>query len=114
MRVELWVLDLRDKKAHQLTSDGAVNLEPRFSPDGRARSVCLYFLQPALSHFCRRFDEGKLSNVQRLTEKPDSTFLDTITANSIVRSVRCGLAMARKFYSFRIAIIFTALAAFGE
>src|SRR6202030_115177 len=28
--VELWVLDLRDKKAHQLTSEGAVNLEPRF------------------------------------------------------------------------------------
>src|SRR2546422_5203641 len=31
--VELWVMDLRDGRMSQLTSGGAVNLEPRFSPD---------------------------------------------------------------------------------
>src|SRR5437016_4425714 len=32
--VELWALNIGDGSLHQLTSSGAVNLEPRFSPDG--------------------------------------------------------------------------------
>src|SRR5258708_10390224 len=33
--VELWVLNLETKRTQQLTTGGAVNLEPRFSPDGK-------------------------------------------------------------------------------
>jgi TolB protein len=33
--IELWLLDLRTGEEHALTRDGAVNVEARFSPDGR-------------------------------------------------------------------------------
>src|ERR1700679_4281509 len=33
--LELYVLDLRDGTSHALTANGAVNVEPRFSPDGK-------------------------------------------------------------------------------
>jgi len=33
--VELWVLELSSGYAHALTTNGAVNVEPRFSPDGK-------------------------------------------------------------------------------
>ena len=71
--VELWVLDLRDKKAHQLTSDGAVNLEPRFSPDGKRVAFVSTTYNRRFHIFVADFDEGKLSNVQRLTEETRST-----------------------------------------
>ena len=32
--IELWVLDVEKRQSHQITSGGAVNIEPRFSPDG--------------------------------------------------------------------------------
>src|ERR1700678_96853 len=33
--IELWSLDLRDGQMRQMTFGGAVNVEPRFSPDGK-------------------------------------------------------------------------------
>src|SRR5947207_2727684 len=33
--IDLWALDLTNKKAQPLTQNGSVNLEPRFSPDGK-------------------------------------------------------------------------------
>src|SRR3954452_23729577 len=33
--IELWRLDLRSSREQQLTSGGAVNVEPRLSPDGK-------------------------------------------------------------------------------
>ena len=33
--IELWRLDLRDGRERRLTSTGAVNVEPRLSPDGK-------------------------------------------------------------------------------
>jgi Tol biopolymer transport system component len=71
--VELWVLDLRDKKAHQLTSEGAVNLEPRFSPDGKRIAFVSTYYNRRFHIFVADFDEGKLSNVQRLTGETRST-----------------------------------------
>jgi tricorn protease-like protein len=50
--VELWVMDLRDGRMSQLTSGGAVNLEPRFSPGWEKARLCLHFLQGTLSHLC--------------------------------------------------------------
>ena len=39
--VELWSLDLRDGRTRQMTSGGAVNVEPRFSPDGKRLAFVL-------------------------------------------------------------------------
>jgi len=33
--MELWLLDLANGKTQQLTNGGAVNVEPRWSPDGK-------------------------------------------------------------------------------
>ena len=51
--VELWALDLRDGRAVQLTSGGAVNVEPRFSSRWQEDRVCLDFLQGTLPHLHR-------------------------------------------------------------
>jgi TolB protein len=32
--IELWLLNLENQQTRQLTRNGAVNVEPRFSPDG--------------------------------------------------------------------------------
>ena len=65
--VELWVLDLRDGRARQLTSGGAVNLEPRFSPDGRRLAFVSTSYKGHFHIFVGRFEDGELSEVQQLT-----------------------------------------------
>src|SRR5947209_1730581 len=65
--MELWSLNLEDGKPRQLTSSGAVNLEPRFSPDG-TRLAFVSTLNTGHFHiFVAEFREGELSNVQQLT-----------------------------------------------
>jgi TolB protein len=71
--VELWELDLGDNKAHQLTSAGAVNLEPRFSPDGKRVAFVSTSYNRRFHIFVADFDEGKLSNIRRLTGETRST-----------------------------------------
>jgi len=71
--VELWALELQDKRTHRLTSGGAVNLEPRFSPDGRRVAFVSTSYNRRFHIFVADFDEGKISNVQRLTEETRST-----------------------------------------
>ena len=39
--VELWSLDMRDGRTRKMTSGGAVNVEPRFSPGREATGVCV-------------------------------------------------------------------------
>ncbi len=65
--VDLWSLDLDSGVAKLLLRDGAVNVEPRFSPDGKR----LVFVSTA---YHRRFHiftadvgDGKLANIVRLT-----------------------------------------------
>jgi TolB protein len=65
--VELWALSLRDKQTHPLTSGGAVNLEPRFSPDGKRVAFVSTSYNRRFHIFVADFVDGKLSNVQRLT-----------------------------------------------
>jgi len=65
--VELWVLDLRDGRTVQLTSGGAVNLEPRFSRDGKRLAFVSTSYKGHFHIFVGRFEDGKLSDVQQLT-----------------------------------------------
>ncbi len=71
--VELWSLDVRDGRTRKITSGGAVNLEPRFSPDGKR----LAFISTSYKghfHICiGRFDDGLLSDVRQLTPETISS-----------------------------------------
>jgi TolB protein len=65
--VELWILELASGAAKPLLANGAVNVEPRFSPDGK-RIVFVSTLYNKRFHiFTADFDGGKLKGVERLT-----------------------------------------------
>ncbi len=65
--VELWSLDLRDGQTRQMTFGGAVNVEPRFSPDG-SRLAFVSTSYKGHFHICvARFENGALSDVRQLT-----------------------------------------------
>jgi len=70
---ELWALDLTSKKAHALTQDGSVNVEPRFSPDGRRIAFVSTSLHGRFHIFVGRFENGQLSDVERVTGENRST-----------------------------------------
>src|SRR5207253_3783769 len=63
----LWALNLQTKQTHQLTSEGAVNLEPRFSPDGKRVVFVSTSYHGHFHVFVGDFRDGALSNIQRLT-----------------------------------------------
>ena len=65
--VELWSLDLRDKHLRQMTSAGAVNVEPRFSPDGKRLAFVSTSYKGHFHIFVANFADGSLSNVEQLT-----------------------------------------------
>src|SRR5229473_2487545 len=60
-------MDLRNGRTSQLTSGAAVNLEPRFSPDGKRLAFASTSYKGRFHIFVGRFDEGRLSDVQQLT-----------------------------------------------
>jgi Tol biopolymer transport system component len=65
--LELWALDLRSKQAHPLTQQGMVNVEPRFSPDGKRIAFVSTSYNGRFHIFVGRFQDGALSDVQRWT-----------------------------------------------
>jgi Tol biopolymer transport system component len=65
--VELWALDLRDGRTRRLTSRGAVNVEPRFSPDGKRLAFVSTSYKGHFHIFSGRIENGELSDVQQLT-----------------------------------------------
>ena len=71
--VELWVLDVESGRVSQLTSNGAVNVEPRFSPDARHVAFVSTTFHGRFHIFVADFTEGKLSNIQQLTGENRST-----------------------------------------
>jgi TolB protein len=71
--VELWAFDLRERQVHALITDGAVNLEPRFSPDGKRIAFVSTSYNGRFHIFTGRFDAGSLQNVARLTGETRSS-----------------------------------------
>jgi hypothetical protein len=65
--MELWVLDLSTGSAKPLLANGAVNVEPRFSPDGKRIAFVSTSYNKRFHIFTADFVEGKLSGAQRLT-----------------------------------------------
>jgi TolB protein len=65
--ISLWALDVRSKKSHALTQDGAVNIDPRFSPDGKRVAFVSTSYHGRFHVFVGRFEDGILRDVQRLT-----------------------------------------------
>ena len=65
--IELWALDLESKRTRELTWGGVVNLEPRFSPDGKRIAFVSTSYKGHFHIFVGQFSAGELKNVQRLT-----------------------------------------------
>ena len=65
--MELWVLDLADGSAKPLLANGAVNLEPRLSPDGKRIAFVSTLYNKRFHIFTADIADGKLANVERLT-----------------------------------------------
>jgi TolB protein len=70
--MELWALDLlnsnqKSGKPRQLTSGGAVNVDPRFSPDGKRIAFVSTSYNGRFHIFAGDFSNGELTNVRRLT-----------------------------------------------
>lgn len=65
--LELQVLDLQSGTIHALTSNGAVNVEPRFSPDGKRIVFVSTSFNKRFHIFTADFENGALTHVARLT-----------------------------------------------
>ncbi|MFO1467231.1 MAG: CehA/McbA family metallohydrolase [Steroidobacteraceae bacterium] len=67
--LELWALDLASGVSKPLTRNGAINVEPRFSPDG-ARVVFTSSQDHRRFHlFMADFRDGALTNLTQLTQE---------------------------------------------
>lgn len=71
--LELHALDLATGRTTQMTNGGAVNLEPRFSPDGRRVAFVSTQHNKRFHIFTADFSGGALSNVRMLTRETTST-----------------------------------------
>jgi Tol biopolymer transport system component len=65
--MELWVLELATGAAKPLLANGAVNVEPRFSPDGKRIAFVSTLYNKRFHIFTADFDGGKLKGIERLT-----------------------------------------------
>jgi TolB protein len=65
--IELWSLNLKTGDLKQMTSGGAVNLEPRFSPDGKRLAFVSTSYKGHFHIFIADFSAGTVSNVRQLT-----------------------------------------------
>ncbi|HEV2116206.1 MAG TPA: CehA/McbA family metallohydrolase [Terriglobales bacterium] len=71
--IELHVLDVQSGRSKQLTEGGNVNVEPRFSPDGTRIAFVSTAYNGRFHIFAGDFNNGTLSNVQRLTGETRSS-----------------------------------------
>jgi TolB protein len=65
--VELWLLDTTTGRTSPLLQNGAVNVEPRFSPDGRRIVFVSTAFKGHFHLFVADFAAGKLAHLERLT-----------------------------------------------
>jgi len=70
--LELHALETATGRSHPLLANGAVNLEPRFSPDGRRLAFVSTAYQGRWHLYVGDFSSGALSNLTRITEDVDS------------------------------------------
>lgn len=71
--MELWALNLESKKQVQLTHGGAVNVEPRFSPDGKRIAFVSTQYKGHFHLFLADFADGELKNAQQLLPEARSS-----------------------------------------
>jgi TolB protein len=71
--VELQLLDLQTRQSHPLTSRGAVNVDPRFSPDGKHLAFVSTSYNGRFHIFIADFANGELTNIRRVTEETRTT-----------------------------------------
>jgi TolB protein len=67
--IELWLLNLENQQTRQLTRNGAVNVEPRFSPDGNRMAFVSTQYKGHFHIFVGDFENGELKNIQQLTRE---------------------------------------------
>jgi len=70
--MELWLFNIASGKTTQLTTGGAVNVEPRWSPDGKKLVFVSTQYNKRFHLFRADFVDGKLANVVRLTGETKS------------------------------------------
>src|SRR6266852_9056756 len=71
--MEVWLLDLATGKSKQLTNGGAVNVEPRWSPDGKKLAWVSTQYNGRFHIFAGGVENGTLKNVARLTGETKSS-----------------------------------------
>jgi TolB protein len=65
--IELWALNPETRRSRQLTSGGAVNVEPRFSQEGKHLAFVSTSYKGRFHIFVGDFSNGELSNSRRRT-----------------------------------------------
>ncbi len=70
--MELWLLEMETGESHQLTHTGAVNVEPRWSPDGTRLAWVSTQYNGRFHIFGAGIRGGKLENVERWTGETKS------------------------------------------
>jgi TolB protein len=65
--IELWSLDLQTRRTQQMTTAGAVNVEPRFSSDGHHLAFVSTSCKGHFHIFVAQFADGLLHDVRQLT-----------------------------------------------
>jgi hypothetical protein len=88
--IELWALNLETKQSGQLTAGGEVNIDARFFLPMASGWPSCPLIHGRFHIFVADFSDGRLSNLQRLTERPAPTCLVFTTARSDQRSARLG------------------------
>ena len=71
--IELWALDVAHKQSHALTQGGAVNVEPRFSPNCRRIAFVSTSYNGRFHIFAGFFEGGALRDVEQLTSEDRSS-----------------------------------------
>ena len=71
--VELWALDVAHKQSHSLTQGGAVNVEPRFSPNCRRIAFVSTSYNGRFHIFAASFAGGALQDVEQMTSESRSS-----------------------------------------
>jgi hypothetical protein len=89
--LELWRLDLASGREQRLTSDGAVNVEPRLSPDGRRLAWVSTRRNGRFDLHVADIGPDGLQNARRF---PRSTAIDRYYSATTMRSTRHGLRTA--------------------